>query len=51
MFSLDLLEELLNLHTMAEGTYRLTLEVTEEQELAIQAFFAHSDWDFQRVGK
>lgn len=29
--------------------YKITLEVSEEQEDAIKAFFIHSNWDFKKV--
>ena len=31
--------------------YELTLNVTNEQEEAIKAFFARSGWDYIKVGK
>ena len=39
-----------HMHTMAD-TYKIHLEVTEEQELAIQAFYAHNNWHYNRIGK
>ena len=29
---------------------RVTLDLSEEQEAAIKAFFAHNDWEFEEVG-
>ena len=35
-------------YTMAKR--RVTLDLSEEQEEAIKAFFAHNDWEFKEVG-
>lgn len=32
-----------------ENKTTLTLSVTDEQKLAIQAFFQHYDWDFNEI--
>jgi len=31
--------------------YDLTIRVDSEQEEAMRAFFAHNDWDFEKIGK
>jgi hypothetical protein len=34
----------------SSATYEITLEVTREQELAIEAFFVHNGWDYRKKG-
>ncbi|KAK3085584.1 hypothetical protein FSP39_005671 [Pinctada imbricata] len=33
---------------MSESTKKVCLDITEEQFFAIEAFFAHSNWDFEK---
>ena len=34
----------------SSATYEITLEVTRDQELAIEAFFVHNGWDYRKKG-
>ena len=31
--------------------YNLTIRVDRQQEEAVRAFFAHNDWNFEKLGK
>ena len=31
--------------------YKITIEVNREQELAIQALFAHNDWNYKKISE